>query len=99
MSFLSKSTNKFYSTLFNRDTFLGKLNRTLDPLGREVADDAIEKTTPVPDAVLPPPVAMPGMDDEAVRRARRRKIAGIQSQGGRASTIYTDGDGSAKLGG
>lgn len=98
MSFLSKSTNKFYSTLFNRDTLLGKVNRTLDPLTTKIADDAIEKTSPVPEAVLPEPVAMPGMDDEAVRRARRRKIAGIQSQGGRASTIYTD-DGGAKLGG
>lgn len=98
MSFLSSSTNKFYSTLFNPNTGLGKFNRTFDPAGKAVADDAIEKTSPVPDAVLPPPVVMPTIDNEEVQRARRRRIAQQQAQSGRASTIYTD-NGTAKLGG
>lgn len=41
--------------------------------------------------------AMPTQDDEAVRRARMRQIAEVQSRSGRASTILSDGG--AKLGG
>ena len=97
---LDKPTNKFYSTLFNKDTALGKLNRAVDPLTTKIADDAVEKTTPQDlTAIAPPaPPTMPTSDDEAVRRARRRRIAVAQSQGGRQSTILsTSGD--AKLGG
>ena len=41
--------------------------------------------------------AMPTADDEAIRRARQRQIAEVQSRSGRASTILSDGG--AKLGG
>jgi hypothetical protein len=97
---LDKPTNKFYSTVFNKDTALGKWNRALDPLTTKVADDAVEKTTPLDlsTAVPPAPPVMPTSDDEAVKRARRRRIAVAQQQGGRASTIFT-GSGEAKLGG
>lgn len=48
---------------------------------------------------VPKPAAtpMPSQDDEAVRRARQRQIAEIQSRSGRASTILSDGG--SKLGG
>lgn len=95
---LANSTKKFYGTIFNKDTALGKLNRTFDPAGRYVADKAVEDLTAPPPLAVSAPIAMPGSDDEAVRLARRRKIASVQASSGRASTIYTD-DGSAKLGG
>lgn len=97
---LDKPTNKFYSTLFSEKTALGKFNRTMDPAGRYVADDAIEKTTPITDADVPieAPVTMPGSDDEAVRRARRRKIASMQARSGRQSTLMSSDDGD-RLGG
>lgn len=96
-SALSKSTNKFYDTLFDDSTALGKWNSWTDPAGKLVADDAIEKTTPQVEPTLPN-ITMPTSDDEAVKRARRKKIASAQSGSGRASTIYTD-TGDARLGG
>lgn len=84
---LSKSTNKFYSTLFNPDTTLGKFNRTMDPAGKMVADDAIEQTTPIVAPPTPEPLAMP--DEEAVAAARRRKAAQMRGRGGRQGTIDT----------
>ena len=97
---LDKPTNKFYSTLFSEKTALGRWNRFTDPAGKAVADDAIKKTTPITDdsVGVAEPVTMPGADDEAVRRARRRKIASMQARSGRASTILSD-SGEAKLGG
>lgn len=98
---LDKPTNKFYGSLFNKDTTLGKWNRFVDPVTTKIADDAVEKTTPITDADVPieAPVTMPGSDDEAVRRARRRKIASMQARSGRQSTLMSGGDGDVKLGG
>lgn len=63
-------------------------------------------SSPKPSAPPPPPppepVAMPEADDEAVQKAKRRKLAEIQARSGRASTILTDNGGAApseKLGG
>ena len=85
---LSGITKSFYGTLFNKNTFMGKVNRTLDPFGREVADDAMERLTPKPPpAPGPAPLAMPDADNEAVAAARRRKMAAMKNRGGRASTI------------
>ena len=63
-------------------------------------------SSPKPSAPPPPPppepVTMPEADDEAVRKAKRRKLAEIQARSGRASTILTDNGGAApseKLGG
>lgn len=96
---LSKGTQKFYGTIFDQDTALGKWNRLTDPAGAYIGDDALEKTGKQVEQPLPAPPPMPaGTDDEAVRRARRKKIATMQASSGRASTIYTD-DGSARLGG
>jgi hypothetical protein len=96
---LAKSTKQFYGTLFNDHTALGKLNRTFDPAGKYVADKAVADLTAPAAIPVSAPIAMPGSDDEAVRLARRRKIAAVQAQGGRASTIYSSDDGSSKLGG
>jgi hypothetical protein len=95
---LDKPTNKFYGTLFNKNTALGKLNRAMDPAGKKIADDAIEKTTPLEAPQLEAPPTMPTSDDEAVRRARRRRIAMAQQQGGRQSTMLSNA-GEARLGG
>jgi hypothetical protein len=97
---LDKPTRKFYGTLFNKNTALGKLNRTLDPAGKKVADDAIEKTTPITedDVQIAKPLPMPDADSEAVGRARRRRIAQQRSQSGRESTFLSN-SGEAKLGG
>lgn len=63
-------------------------------------------SSPKPSAPPPPPppepVTMPEADDEAVQKAKRRKLAEIQARSGRASTILTDNGGAApseKLGG
>ena len=63
-------------------------------------------SSPKPSAPSPPPppepVTMPEADDEAVQKAKRRKLAEIQARSGRASTILTDNGGAApseKLGG
>lgn len=49
------------------------------------------KAAPAP--VVPAPTVMPEADDEAVRRARQRSIAAQRERSGRASTIFTDGQG------
>lgn len=38
-----------------------------------------------------PPVPMPGEDDEAMRRAKRRKIADMQRQSGPRSVLLAGG--------
>lgn len=50
----------------------------------------------------PAPAAMPALpdsDDEAVRAAKRKKAAAMQSRSGRVSTILSDSGTSDKLGG
>lgn len=49
----------------------------------------IVQPAPLP-APKPTPV-MPTIDDEAVRRARRRRLAETRSRSGRSSTIMTGG--------
>lgn len=97
---LSKSTNQFYGSLFNKNTLLGKINRTLDPAGRTIADDATGQIAAAEAAknVAPEaaPVVMPDADGEAVAAARRRKMAAMKNRGGRASTILGGED---RLGG
>lgn len=53
-------------------------------------------------AAQPAPAPMPALpdtDDEAVRAAKRKKAAQIQSRSGRASTLLSDAGTSDKLGG
>lgn len=53
-------------------------------------------------AAQPAPTPMPALpdtDDEAVRAAKRKKAAEIQSRSGRASTLLSDAGTSDKLGG
>ena len=45
-----------------------------------------------------PPALMPTVNDASVQEAKRRKIMGMQSQAGRASTIFTGQD-DEKIGG
>jgi len=45
---------------------------------------------------ITPPTVMPDTDEEAVKAARRRQIAEVQTRSGRASTILSQSD---KLGG
>lgn len=54
------------------------------------------KPAPIPEPKEPK--VMPAADDEASRDADRRRVAAIQTRGGRASTILSDVGGSDTLG-
>ncbi len=88
---LSGLTKSFYGTVFNKNTLLGKVNRTLDPAGKMVADDALGQIETAEAEKRGSPVVatvpMPDADNEAVAAARRRKMVAMKSRGGRASTI------------
>jgi hypothetical protein len=77
---------KFVQGFHTGNTFLAKLWQKSDPL---MAHFVKKPETPE----LKPPTEMPtDSDDEAMRAARRRKIAEIQARSGRASTILSQSD-------
>jgi fatty acid/phospholipid biosynthesis enzyme len=96
--FNNTSAGKLHSKVDPAGVFLltgdkDKLKKQLDPLKIGMGKDKPAAPT------ISAPITMPGSDDEAVKAARRRKIAMMQAQAGRESTILSNGDGGAKLGG
>lgn len=72
----------------------GKIMNALDPLELFSGD---KPEAPAAPPAPPPAAVMPLVDDEASRKAQKRRTAEMAVRGGRLSTILTEG-GADKLG-
>jgi hypothetical protein len=69
---------------------LGLFGERTDLIGRRMEQPQPAQS---PAAAAEPPAPMPIADDEEVRKRRRRSIAQQSLRSGRASTIFSEGEG------